>query len=275
MFAVLRYGCFNIVYDIILKMQELFYLNNKPFELLGEACAMNCIIVSEQANEILKEYLRKRTYHIIEIKSTNHVYEAVSSHGDMYVCKIGNTAIIAPEQLEYVCCELDMNKIDYETGVSKLGYKYPENIKYNGVWLGSYFIHNVKYTDKKILAEANKKVLDIIDVKQGYTKCNIVAVDHGSVITSDIGIATQLKKFEIDVLLIRPGYVRLKGFEYGFLGGASGRVGNDIIFNGNLEIHPDYQKIIDFIGSKGLGTIFFREYPLEDIGSIIEMSPVR
>ena len=112
--------------------------------------------------------------------------------------------------------------------------------------------------------------LELINVKQGYTKCNCVVVDGHSIITSDQGIIGTLKKYpDIDVLPICQGFVSLDGFEYGFLGGASGRVGDEIIFNGDLSAHPDYDSIGRFIASRHLQLKFFPEYPLTDVGSIL------
>ena len=73
----------------------------------------------------------------------------------------------------------------------------------------------------------------------------------------------------IDVLTIRPGYVELPGYDTGFIGGTSGRVGNEVIFNGDLSAHPDFPEIRDFIADRGIGLKYFIGYPLRDIGSII------
>jgi hypothetical protein len=71
-------------------------------------------------------------------------------------------------------------------------------------------------------------------------------------------------------LLIDKGHIQLQGFDYGFIGGASGRIGDTIIFNGDITQHPDYEKIAAFIEDRDLKIKYFTEYPLEDIGSIIE-----
>ena len=84
------------------------------------------------------------------------------------------------------------------------------------------------------------------------------------------GILSALKKSpDLGVLPVSQGHVKLDGFEYGFLGGASGRVGDEIVFNGDLSAHPDYEAIREFIESRGLAVRFFPEYPLTDIGSIL------
>jgi len=132
-------------------------------------------------------------------------------------------------------------------------------------------MHNAKHTDPVILNKAKELGLESIHVKQGYTKCSLVILDDNAAITSDKGLAAALKKYGIDILLITHGHVNLPGFPYGFLGGASGKVDDEIIFNGNLSAHPDFEKIKDFICQRGLKVTWFEEYPLEDIGSIIQL----
>jgi len=210
---------------------------------------MSKVYISEDANPLLKEYLSGSNHIIVEIKSTDQVYESISSHPDIFMCKIND--------------EIIQSKND-------LGYSYPDNVKYNGVQIGKYFIHHTGYTASKLISAVKAADLMTVHVSQGYTKCNIVAVDENSIITSDEGIRNKLVPLGLDVLLISAGNVKLKGFSYGFLGGASGSVGNFIVFNGDLSAHPDYIKISDFILSRGLKLKYFEEYQLEDIGSIIE-----
>ena len=51
----------------------------------------------------------------------------------------------------------------------------------------------------------------------------------------------------INVLLVEPGFVKLRGADTGFIGGASGRVDDEIVFNGDLSAHPNLKKITAFI----------------------------
>ena len=232
---------------------------------------MNTICLSENANMRLKKSLRGKGYQLIEIKKTDAVYHAVSSHADIYLCKFSDELVVAKEQLLLIQNDLQNNEVKYTAGISELDYQYPQNIKYNAAQLGNYLIHNTKYTDPQILASAGKLGLQLLHVKQGYSKCNLVIVNDHSVITSDEGMAGVFKKHDIEFLLVKQGHVRLTDFPHGFLGGASGRVDNEIIFNGNLSAHPDFEKIKEFIHRKGLQVTYFEEYPLEDIGSIIQL----
>lgn len=229
------------------------------------------VFLSEDANNRLKEYLLDNGFCVIEIKKTGKVYGAIASHPDIYVCKIKEDMVIEESQYNLTKEQLQTEDENCYIGKSELEDKYPGTIKYNAVALGPFFIHSTKYTDEKILEIVKKNHMEVVDVKQGYTKCNIVLVDDNSIITSDVGIAKALRARGVNVLLISKGQVKLPGFEYGFLGGASGKIGNEILFNGNLKEHEDFVAIKSFIEDKGIGLKYFEDYPLEDIGSIIEI----
>lgn len=232
---------------------------------------MNTVCISEHANRILKDALRGKGYKLIEIAGTDKVYDAISSHCDIYVCKICDGIIVAPVQLPLIREELQRNGIAFVQGADDPGLRYPENIRYNAAQIGTRLILSKRHADPAVLLAAEEHGLALIDVKQGYTKCNLVVVDGESAITSDMGLYAALLKQGLDVLPISQGHVRLKGFPYGFLGGASGRVGDEIVFNGDLSTHPDFEAIKGFIQQKKLRAVWFEEYPLEDIGSIIQI----
>jgi len=221
---------------------------------------MSTIYLSETANPLLIKYLQEQGHMISIIEMSDITYTPVSSHPDIYICSMG------PGNPVFFGCP------------EKIGSKYPENIIYNAACTGKFFIHNLKYTDPKLLSFVNKPVnpydmqsagIEMINVPQGYTKCSTLIVDENSIITSDRGIYNSCYG-KLDALLIEKGHIQLRNFDYGFIGGASGRIGDIIIFNGNLEQHPDYEKIAAFIKNRDLSIKYFTEYPLEDIGSIIE-----
>ncbi len=216
---------------------------------------MKNIYVSSKADFLLTDYLSGTAGTVIKVEPGGATYPAVDAHPDIYMCKMG----------------IEAHPHIFFGNRNELGEEYPLNIKFNAVCLDRYFIHRLKYTSPELLNEARRLGMALIDVRQGYTKCSCVVVDGHSVITADAGILRRLRQYPgIDVLPVRQGCVRLEGFEYGFLGGASGRVGHEVIFNGDLSVHPDYIAIRSFIEDRGLKVTYFPDYPLTDIGSIIE-----
>lgn len=207
------------------------------------------------AHSAVIDYLLAMGHIVVKLTRNDIVYEQICSHPDIFMCKMGTTP------------SSDVVFANY----NEIGKKYPNNITYNAVCLEKYFIHNLSYCSGRLLEYVKKAGLTTVNVRQGYTKCSCVAVSGNSLITADKGIADKLSSCSnIDVLMISPGHVALPGFDYGFLGGASGCVDNEVIFNGDLSSHPDYQKIVEFIYSHGKKVKYFPNLPLTDIGTIIQ-----
>lgn len=210
--------------------------------------------LSAGAGRPLREYIASLGREIIDISSEGVVDKGISDHPDIFLCKMGISGS-APV---------------YFAKRENLGMDYPDDVSFNAACTGKYFIHNLKYTDPYLLEEAKKSGMTLIHIRQGYSKCSIVIVDETSIITYDEGIVKACKPYpDLKVLKISPGFVRLDGFDTGFIGGASGRIGDEVIFNGDLSLHPDFVRIKDFIESRGLRCRWFSEYPLTDIGSIL------
>lgn len=216
---------------------------------------MNTIYLSRSVNLLLHSYLIGLGYRCTMVERSPFLPSGIASHPDLFMCKLG--------------CRPDSPVFLGERKYPKSPYPY--DVRYNAACTGKYFIHNLAVTDSVLRKTADEMGLIPIHVKQGYTKCNIVVLDENSVITSDSGIHKKLNRYaDIDCLLIGPGHVALPGFASGFIGGASGRVGDQIVFHGTLAVHPDFSIIRSFIESKGLQPVWFDEFPLTDIGSIIE-----
>ena len=234
---------------------------------------MNIIFVSEKANPILLDYLALQGL-VVTVGAIAKTDPAVSSHPDICMCRIGDRLIMAPAFLSAASATeagrtVIIRDPRFSVGDTSPYGAYPGDIPYNAACFGRFFMHSLKHTDPAVLQHAAEKSLTPINVRQGYTKCNTVIVDDSSIITSDRGIALAAGRHGIDVLEIAPGHVRLDGHPCGFLGGASVRIGSQVVFNGDLSRHPDFEAICGFIALRGLQTLFFEEYTLEDIGSVI------
>ena len=206
------------------------------------------IIVSKEADPRLIEYL-KSLDEVELFGPLKNVGTGIACHPDLLYCRIGGGEKAAV----------------FKGNEALLGPKYPEDSRYNAVVLREFIIHKQRITDPDLLAAAMRR---FINVPQGYTKCNIAVIDDEHIITSDKGIAKAVSD-KLDCLLISPGQIELPGFNYGFIGGCCGRVGNKIIFNGNLKAHSDFEKIRQFIEDCGLEAVYFEDFPLTDIGTIL------
>ena len=210
------------------------------------------VIISCDAFDGLKQYLIDSGREVVEFGPIDNVAGPVRKHPDLVFCKLGPGKV-------------------FEGDPGKLSPKYPGDVIYNGCSTGKYFIHNLKYTDPGLLDSAREAGLELINVRQGYGRCSILPIDEDSIITYDKGIAIVCEDAGLNVLRVAPGHVALPGYDEGFIGGTAGRVGDEILFNGDLSAHPDFGTIRDFIEERGLTIRYFKGWPLTDIGSVIEV----
>ncbi len=203
--------------------------------------------VSALAAEELLEYLRDEGCEIVLVSGSVSLDSPVKTHPDIYMCSLPDALYFGDSAL--------------------LGNSYPRDVLYNAAAVGRYLICS-RYTSPELIKEAS--ALEAVTVPQGYVKCNLTVLDDHHVISEDRGIARVLKeRTDIKCLLAEPGQVSLPGYKYGFIGGASGRLDDTIIFNGDLSAHSNFEDIKAFAAECGLGIKYFESYALTDIGSII------
>jgi len=214
---------------------------------------MSRVYISELASPELIEYLLGAGHEVKRIEPAENVDPAISCHPDILYCHLARGKVFHGDS-------------------ALLGSKYPADVLYNACSTGKYFIHNLKHTAPELLEAADELGLIKINVPQGYARCSALPVDEDSVITYDRGIAAAcaLRAPALNVLLVRPGHIQLPGYAQGFIGGTGGRIGNTLVFNGDLSAHPDFEIIREFIESHGLECVWTTDIPLTDIGSIIE-----
>lgn len=158
------------------------------------------------------------------------------------------------------------NVIEISKNIEK---DYPNNVMLNCVVLNGKLICNTKTIADEVLQMAIKDNLKIINVNQGYTKCSTCIVNENAIITSDKSIYKSCRN-EMDVLLIRQGYIKLSGTDYGFIGGSSFKYNrNTLVFSGNIKLHPDYESIKSFAQNHNVELLSLTENTMIDIGSII------
>ena len=155
----------------------------------------------------------------------------------------------------------------------KAGNKYPEDVRLNCAIIGNKIICNKDTIAPEVIEFAEQNQYIIINVNQGYTKCSICVVDENSIITDDKSIFTAAGNFFIDSLFIEKGSIGLNGYNYGFIGGCCGKIDkNKIAFNGAIESHDDYKKILDFLNSHSVECVELHNDRLYDIGGILPLT---
>ncbi|MDO5040988.1 MAG: hypothetical protein Q4D95_02750 [Peptoniphilus sp.] len=225
------------------------------------------IVVDKKIN---KEILCKLKLldEVLLTAENNNLQRPINSHPDMLVRALEDKDVIVDrENYQYYKSALQgYNVIKSDT---TLRAKYPGDIALNFCKFKNHIIHNLKYTDKKVLEYYSKRNYEFVDVKQGYTKCNIV-VGENTLITSDRDIYDKLKGI-FNILLIRHKEVILEGYEYGFIGGASGIIKGVLYFTGDIKKHSNGQKIAEFLNAHGEKYKMLSTGKLTDYGSVLEL----
>ena len=234
---------------------------------------VSLILVDKRIPKDMEYELRKRNIDIIKTCECEETYEAIKYHPDICVCNLGKgNIVVAPNVYDYYAKALKKYNFNIIEGKEYIKNKYPYNIQYNVAIFGNYAIHNFQYTEKTILDYINNNKMIKINVGQGYSKCSICIVDENSIITSDEGIYSEVKNYNIDCLLIEKGNIDLFNMNYGFIGGCSGLISNDnICFLGNITKHPNYITIKNFLDAKNKKITYLSDNNLLDLGSIIPL----
>ena len=229
------------------------------------------IIIDSRMRKIEKEYLSQYG-DLIELPYQSSVYEEISSHPDIFFCKINNQIFQEPNlKLEN---KLE-TKLKTKQGSNSVGAQYPEDIKYNICQIGKRVIHNFKYTDPAVAEYIDSTGLQKINIKQGYSKCSISVTSENSCITSDEGIYETLKRENIDVLLLDNTNIRLvdkNGLQTkmnGFIGGATAVIEDKFIIFGDSNKILDKASLIEHLNNHNLKLVDFKNLEIIDYGSII------
>ena len=222
---------------------------------------MKKIIVSEEMPQKMIEQLKSIfCYDVFKCKRFDYFEDAVAAHPDMNYLQIKNS-------LFTICDAFNLSEKLYSTG--KL--KYPNDVLLNAFCIGEDFICKTGAVFTEALDYAKSVNMNIIDVNQGYVKCNLAVVnaEEKAVITEDRGLHKVLGEHGYDVLLLETNSVNLDPYEYGFIGGATGNIDGKLIFAGNLKKHPEHKRILDFCFKHKTECVSLSDDELYDYGSIL------
>ncbi|HOO73293.1 MAG TPA: hypothetical protein PK926_16155 [Spirochaetota bacterium] len=226
------------------------------------------VIINHETPLAIVRALTKSGYRPVIIPPCGDVSSPIAGHPDIQVFVYGNRIYchrnIPPEFVKQI---EDCNEVII-TG-TRLGNDYPRDIAFNIACTGAYAIHNFPFCDCTVRSALDADGVHCIDVRQGYSRCSTVIVDHERIITADNSIYQKAASAGLHVLLIRPGHSELPGYAHGFLGGASGTRHDTVYFTGSIEDHPDGPSVISFIEASGKKAVSLYTGPLLDLGSLL------
>lgn len=204
---------------------------------------------------------------LVEFATEGITYEAISGHPDIFLCALNDKTVAAPNLPAEYRAVLEKNGTGVIYGSSPVGEKHPAGALYNAAATGVRFIHRLDITDPVLLDIAGG--LDMINVKQGYTRCSLLPLGENSFITSDRKIHMVLDSLEADVLYVNPDDIILPGFPNGFFGGACGVVDKTVFITGSLEFIREGEGVRRFLSDRNYEIIELYKGPLFDGGSLL------
>ncbi len=216
----------------------------------------------------LKSVFDKFTIKVASVAENPLLDTPISKHADILANYVGKSTFLVDKNQTELC-----NFIENNGGksiiVENIKSPYPIDCLLNFADIGDYIIGCKSILTKNIVDLLPDK--QIIDVKQGYSKCSVCICKHNTIITDDISIYNAVSQCDnIKSLFVEKGSVRISEYNYGFIGGCSGLIDKDmLLFNGDLSTHSDFDKIIKFLYDNGINYIDIKGKPLTDIGSII------
>lgn len=217
--------------------------------------------IEKKSVEILKNYGK-----VVKTIENKNLLCGLKAHPDILVHVLPNGDVICDRENYdyYKNIFSDRNVIPSERFLDK---DYPGDIPLNCFSFKNYFIHNTKYTDKKILDFYKRKGYNIINVKQGYSKCSTL-VTRDFLITEDAGIYKSLKD-TLPIYKIDSGQIKLRNFNYGFIGGSSGSIEKELFLTGDYKKHSSSNIIDDVVKKYKYKLTILSDKEIEDYGSIL------
>lgn len=215
-------------------------------------------------------------YRVLTLPPFSRLSEAVASHPDMLIKKIGNEYISYAdycEEASYIFTDLSLWTVN--TGV-RLSFTadeilptYPNDVALNALEIGGKIFCRVESASEAMLKSAYAAGLEVINVNQGYPACTVLKLNEEAAITADKGMAKILADHGIRVTLIEQGSISLPPHEYGFIGGCAEAHDGKLFFFGDPIHHPDRDKIAHAAEAEGLKIIPLSPLGLRDLGGII------
>ena len=236
---------------------------------------MRLLIVDSRITSKCESSLLKEGFTLIKLPRDSHLGEAVASHPDTVMFRLENEIITTAEycddapfvfsDIREFCPDLRINFTADERNA-----KYPCDCVMNALTVGKKIFCKKDTASVGLIELAKRLGYEIIHTSQGYPACSVLAFGNNA-ITSDRGLGAVMEKNGVLVTYITEGGISLPPYEYGFIGGASGVVGNKIYFFGDVMTHPDGDIICRTIKEAGFIPISLSDEPLSDFGGIIAL----
>ena len=236
---------------------------------------MKLLIVDNRISVKCERALEKEGFYLLKLPADRSLGTAVASHPDTVLFYADNEIISTADYCEdaaYIFTDIREYRPDIKIHFTDdhRGSTYPHDCIMNALVIGKRIFCKSDSLSDAIKELAQRKEYEIVHTNQGYPACSVLAFGN-SAITADVGMAATLSNYGIKVTTVATGGISLPPHQYGFIGGASGVVGNKVYFFGDISGHPDHSKIVNAILDEGYTPVSLSDEPLADVGGLIAL----
>lgn len=227
-------------------------------------------IVDRAYYDILRDKLNKFNINSFPSFESKILKGAVKTHPDMSLFKYDEETLIASrESFDYYNEIFKGTKINIINADEDPHEKYPSDVKFNALRVGDHLICKKDVCAKSIIKRFDEE--KIINSSQGYVKCSIIDVGSEYFVTDDKYLHEIIKSLGKKCILLDKGFVKIKDYDYGFIGGASGYARDKIFLTGKIINEANRIRLEEFAREINKELIYLTEYDIFDIGTLMIM----
>lgn len=195
---------------------------------------------------------------------------AVKTHPDMSLFKYDEETLIASqESFDYYDEIFKDTKINIINADEDPHEKYPSDVKFNALRVGEHLICKRDVCAKSIIKRFDES--KIINSSQGYVKCSVIDVGSEYFASDDKYLYEIIKSLGKKCILLDKGFVKIKDYDYGFVGGASGYARDKIFLTGKIINEANRIRLEEFAREINKELIYLTEYDIFDVGTLMIM----
>lgn len=236
---------------------------------------MKLLIVDSKITSKCEFSLLKEGFTLLKLPADRRLGDAVSSHPDTVMFHLDGEIITTADYCEdapYIFSDIRefCPSVRVSFTADERSAVYPRDCVMNALVIDEKIFCKSDSVSKAIIELADRLGLEIHHTNQGYPACSVLAFGNNA-ITADRGLGATMERAGISVTYITEGGISLPPHKYGFIGGASGVVGNKIYFFGDIMTHKDAEIICHAIYDAGFVPVSLSDEPLRDLGGIIAL----
>ncbi|MDR4505224.1 MAG: hypothetical protein MRK01_10600 [Candidatus Scalindua sp.] len=216
----------------------------------------------KQAVGNLKEYVTD----VYEFRTCGITGNSISGHPDIFIYQHEGQLVVAPNAPDQLFEFLHKKAVTCARGKWAVGDELCNSVQFNCLCTPDFLFHKSGYTDPSVL-ELNRDK-EYIHVPQPYTRCSLLHLCGNNYVTSDRGIEKVLLQKGLSCFYFNPEEIIIRDHKNGFIGGAAGRSGKRIFFNGNIELHTDGKRLKEYLLKLDFDIVTLSDEYLYDGGSI-------